>query len=83
MTTPATIAGYSEGNQRRIFDACPHASEVRSFHGWLAAGRVVMKGEKGIRLVAPDTLDDGKIQSIKAVHVFDVSQTQERTARAA
>jgi hypothetical protein len=57
---------------------------VRTFHGWLAAGRVVAKGQHGIRLVAPDTVDDGgKVRSIKAVHVFDVSQTQERTQRAA
>jgi hypothetical protein len=42
-----------------------------------------MKGEKGIRLVAPDTLDDGKLTSITPVSVFDVTQTQERTARAA
>jgi hypothetical protein len=42
-----------------------------------------MKGQKGIRLVAPDTMDDGKITSIKPVYVFDVTQTQERTPRAA
>ena len=83
VTTPATIAAYSDGNQRRILDACPHASEVRTFHGWLAGGRVVMKGEKGIRLVTPDQIDDGKVRSIKPVYVFDVSQTQERTQRAA
>jgi hypothetical protein len=83
VTTPATIAGYSERNQERILTACPHATEVRTFNGWLAGGRVVMMGEKGIRLVAPDTLDNGKITSIKPVYVFDVTQTQERTARAA
>jgi hypothetical protein len=44
----------------------------------------VSKGQKGIRLVAPDTIDDsGKIASIRPVHVFDVTQTQERTQRAA
>jgi hypothetical protein len=83
VTTPATIAGYSERNQERILTACPHATEVRTFNGWLAAGRVVVKGQKGIRLVAPDTMDAGKITSIKAVSVFDVTQTQERTQRAA
>src|SRR5215213_4428336 len=63
---------------------CPHASEVRTFHGWLAAGRVVAKGQNGICLVAPDTIDDsGKIASIKPVYVFDVTQTNERTTRAA
>jgi hypothetical protein len=47
--------------------ACPHPTEVRTFHGWLAAGRVVMKGQKGIRIVAPDTIDEGKVRSIKTV----------------
>jgi hypothetical protein len=51
---------------------------------WLKAGRVVMKSQKGIRLVAPDTIDaSGKISSITPVFVFDVTQTQERTHRAA
>ena len=63
--------------------ACPHTSEVHTFHGWLAAGRVVVKGQKGFRLVAPDTMDNGKITSIKPASVFDVTQTNERTPRAA
>ena len=47
-----------------------HASLERV--GWLVACRVVMKGQKGIRLVAPDTIDDaGKLRSIKPVYVFD------------
>jgi hypothetical protein len=75
--------GYSTRNQERILSACPHATEVRTFHGWLAGGRVVVKGQKGIRLVAPDTIAEGKITSIKPVSVFDVTQTQGRTARAA
>ena len=83
-TTPAALDTYSARNQERILAACPHATEVRTFHGWLAAGRVVAKGQHGIRLVAPDTIDDGgRVRSIKAVYVFDVSQTQEHTQRAA
>ena len=44
-----------------------------------------MKGQRGIRLVAPDTMDGGKVTRIKHKHphVFDRSQTQERTLRAA
>jgi hypothetical protein len=42
-----------------------------------------MKGQKGIRIVAPDEVDGGKVTRIKHLHVFDVTQTQERTARAA
>jgi hypothetical protein len=80
---PYDLASYSVRNQERILAACPHATEVRTFHGWLAGGRVVVKGQKGIRIVAPDEIDGGKITSIKAVYVFDVTQTQERTHRAA
>jgi len=42
-----------------------------------------MKGQKGTRIVAPDTIDGGKVTSIKPVHVFDVTQTQELPHRAA
>ena len=35
------------------------------------------------KLPSPDQIDEGKIASIKPVYVFDVTQTQERTARAA
>jgi hypothetical protein len=31
----------------------------------------------------PDQIDDGKVRSIKPVYVFEVTQTQERTQRAA
>jgi hypothetical protein len=81
--TPYELARYSARNQERILSACPHATEVRTFHGWLAAGRVAEKGQKGIRIVAPDQIDAGKVRSIKPVYVFDVTQTQERTHRAA
>jgi len=56
---------------------------VHGFHAWLKVGRVVRKGQKGIRIVAPDTIDDGTVTSIKPVYVFDVAQTQERTPRTA
>ena len=82
-TAPAALASYSAPNQERILTACPHATEVRAFHGWLAAGRVVMKGQKGIRIVSPDEINGGKVTRIRHMHVFDVTQTQERTARAA
>ena len=45
---------------------------------------MVTKGQKGIRLVAPDTIDaHGKIASIKPVYVFDVTRTQELPDRRA
>jgi hypothetical protein len=74
-TSPHALASDSSRNQERLFPLCPHASDVRSFHAWLKAGRVVIKGQKGIRIVAPDQLDDGKIVSIRHTHVFDVTQT--------
>ncbi len=33
--------------------------------------------------MAPDLIDNGKVMAIKHLHVFDVTQTQERTQRAA
>ena len=43
-----------------------------------------MKGQKRIRVVAPDAIDDsGKVTSIKADTVFDVTQTQELPHRTA
>jgi hypothetical protein len=57
---------------------CPHATEVRTFHGWRAAGRVVRKDQKGIGIVAPDEMGGGKFTRIKHSHIFDVTQTQER-----
>ena len=43
------------------------------------------KGQKGIKIVAPvmGGEDGGKVVNIKPAYVFDVSQTDERTARAA
>ena len=83
VATPATLAGYSARNQERILGTCPYVLEVRTFHGWLAGGRVVQKGQKGIRIVAPEAIDEGKVTSVKHIYVFDVTQTQERTHRAA
>jgi hypothetical protein len=39
-----------------------------------------MKGQKGIRIVAPDQIDESKVISIKPLHLFDVTQTQELAA---
>lgn len=83
MATPYALASYSTRYPERILTACPHATEVRTFNGWLAGGRVVLKGQKGIWIVAPAEIADGKVTSIKPVCVFDIPQTQERTPRAA
>ena len=80
---PLCLAAYSVKNLERILAAWPHASDVRNFHAWLKAGRVVRKGQNGIRIVAPDQTDDGKIVSIKHTHVFDVTQSDALKQRAA
>ena len=52
---------------------------------WLNTGRVVRKGQKSITIVAPVMGGDGnaKVVTIKPAWVFDVTQTDERTQRAA
>jgi antirestriction protein ArdC len=77
---------YSWHNQVLICCQRPDASFVRGFTGWLAAGRAVRKGERGIRIFAPrpwqrtatdeegeETVEAGL--SFAVVHVFDVAQT--------
>jgi hypothetical protein len=68
VATPYALAAYSPKNQERILSQCPAASDVRGFHAWLKAGRVVRKGQKGIKIVAPVMGGDGnaKVVNIKA-----------------
>jgi hypothetical protein len=58
---------------------------VRGFQARLQAGRVVRKGQKGIQIIAlvKGGDDGGNVVTIKPAYVFDVTQTQERSARAA
>ena len=67
VATPDALASYSAKNQERILAQCPDASDVRGFHAWLKAGRVVRKGQKGITIVAPvmGGDDGGKVVNIK------------------
>jgi hypothetical protein len=74
----ADLSAYSEPNQRRILDQCPHATDVRGFRAWQEIGRTVRRGEKGIKIHAPITRNvDGssKVVAIKPAYVFDISQT--------
>ena len=61
----------------------PGASDGRGFHAWLKAGRIVRKGQKGIKIVAPVMGGDGnaKVVNITPAWVFDVGQTDERRRR--
>jgi len=76
---------YSFGNVMLILAQRPDATHVAGFHTWRQMGRFVKKGEKGIAIIAPmvlrakeDTPDEQDAKPIlrfRAVHVFDVAQT--------
>ncbi len=79
---------YSWGNVLLIVMQKPDATRVAGFQTWRKLGRFVRKGEKGIAIIAPmriankdETADqpsdeERTILRFKAVHVFDVSQTE-------
>jgi hypothetical protein len=80
---------YSFGNCLLIAMQRPDATQVAGFRRWLELGRQVRRGEKGIAILPPivsrvKVLDDdsgeertliGAPRAFRAVHVFDVSQT--------
>jgi antirestriction protein ArdC len=80
---------YSFGNILLIATQRPNATRVAGIHTWSSFGRHVKKGEKGIQILAPlirnqrsnapeDIDERGKSipYGFRAVHVFDVSQTE-------
>lgn len=76
---------YSFGNIMLIMGQRPDATRVAGFHTWKSLGRSVMKGEKGIVIIAPmvfkkdadiQSTDEEKVVRYRAVHVFDISQTE-------
>ena len=80
---------YSLRNLLLISAQNPDATQVAGFSTWKKLGRSVMKGEKGIRILAPvkykSKQDDAKdknnegeeqiLAGFKCVSVFDISQT--------
>lgn len=82
---------YSFNNLLLITIQCPHVTHVAGFQAWKKMGRQVRRGEKGIRILAPNgvarfkkeyTNADGETEEreisfmrFRAVSVFDVSQT--------
>jgi len=83
---------YSEKNQGLIFSQFPEATVCAGFNKWKAEGRMVRKGEKGIKIFAPTTRkvkdaegkpekdkdgEDKKEHRFVMVTVFDISQTEE------
>jgi antirestriction protein ArdC len=84
LAVMARFPRYSFRNQLLIASQRPDATRVAGFQAWRQLGRWVKRGEKGIAIVAPLPLrraepadgDDGDVLlAFKAVHVFDVSQT--------
>lgn len=93
LRAAATFHRYSINNVFLIVSQRPDATHVAGFQTWKQLGRWVRKGEKGIVILAPMTFrkadqdaesrDDGKpakpILRFRAVHVFDISQTDGQT----
>jgi antirestriction protein ArdC len=85
LSTCARFHHYSAHNTLLIWTQRPDATRVAGFHTWRKLGRHVLKGEKGIGILAPRpykrTVDNGDEEEViegcyfKPVHVFDVSQT--------
>ncbi len=77
---------YSISNLMLILAQRPDATYVAGFNAWKKLNRWVKKGEKGIVIVAPMVFrkkEEGQLEGdpdtavrFKAVHVFDVSQTE-------
>src|SRR5580658_744266 len=90
LSAMARFHNYSFGNIVAIARQRPTATHVAGYGTWRALGRFVKRGEKGIQILAPmlgyrrrkdaDEQEPEKPQrgliGFRAVHVFDVSQTE-------
>jgi antirestriction protein ArdC len=86
LAAVARFHAYSFQNILMIARQCPDATRVAGFHAWRSLGRYVKKGEKGIAILAPlvrrkqnadepEASKESRIFGFRAVHVFDVKQT--------
>lgn len=72
---------YSPHNVWLILTSRPSATQVAGFRNWLSQGRFVLKGEKGIPILAPifikeaDEAEGLRLAGFKVVYVFDIKQT--------
>ena len=65
LSTMSRFHRYSVNNTMLIYMQCPDATHVAGFNKWLNQfGRNVLKGEKGIRIIAP-TPYKKKVEEIK------------------
>lgn len=88
----AKFHNYSFGNVMMIAFQKPEASHVAGYQTWRKLGRQVIKGEKGIAILAPlvyrrkqdeSSLPEAEseksaksLRGFRVVHVFDISQTE-------
>ena len=84
LQTMSRFHQYSLRNVMLIALQKPNATHISGFHTWKKLGRFVNKGERGIIIFAPlvykkETEDNRtnvtEINGFKAVHVFDITQT--------
>ena len=92
LTAMGRFHNYSFSNILEIARQKPDATRVAGLYAWNQLGRKVMKGQKGIRILAPmigsrkkkdteATKDAAAVNTpvlvgFRAVYVFDVSQTE-------
>ena len=92
LTAMGRFHNYSFGNILEIARQKPDATRVAGLYAWNQLGRKVMKGQRGIRILAPmigskrkkDKEADKDVTKqnspvlvgFRAVYVFDVSQTE-------
>ena len=90
LKTLAKFHKYSFGNVMLIAAQRPDSTHVAGFNTWKKLGRSVIKGEKGIGIMAPvvyknkseaelsvsEKESDRCIRGFRIVHVFDVTQTE-------
>lgn len=84
LAAQSRFHSYSFGNCLLIARQRPEATHVAGFHTWRSLGRHVLRGERGIWILAPMTRraggDDDEAAArvligFRAVAVFDVAQT--------
>lgn len=91
LDTLSKFHSYSLNNQLLIALQRPTASRVAGFHAWKALGRSVVKGAKGIPIMAPmvgrakgdektagDDAQKPRVFGFRTVYVFDIADTEGR-----
>lgn len=88
LTVQSRFHHYSFRNTLLILMQMPDATQVAGFHTWKSMGRMVSKGQHGIRIFAPSPFKTTEIDKItgessermiaafRPVSVFDISQTE-------